>query len=137
MKTNIVVCYSLCKSFYKECYYSQTLTKNVIAAASIKCSGKMSTTRLPQILSLGRILTRKLTKIAKISYQSLIEVFKCFQRHWSSVIPRKTEKIRILGKILKNKDFLGTGKIIRVFRATNMPILLAQEQGQSYIKSKL
>ena len=53
---------------------------------------------------------RKLTEIAKISYQSLIEVFKCFQRHWSSVISGKREKIWILVKILKNKGFLGIGK---------------------------
>ena len=78
------------------------------------CSSKISSTHLPQILSLGRNLTRKHTKIAKITYQSLIEVVKRFQRHWSSVISGKKEKkIGILGKIVKTLGFLGIGKIIR------------------------
>lgn len=38
------------------------------------CSSKMSTTRLPQIISLGRNLKEKCTKTAEITYQSLIEV---------------------------------------------------------------
>ena len=57
----------------------------------------------------------KPTKIAKITYQSLIEVVKSFQRHWSSVIYGKEEKIGILGKIVKKYGFSGLGKIIRNF----------------------
>ena len=70
------------------------------------CSSKISSTRLPQILSLGRNLTRKLTKIAKITYQSLIEVVKRFQRHWSSVISGKKEKNRDFRENCKNIGLL-------------------------------
>ena len=50
----------------------------------------------------------KPTKIAKITYQSLIEVVKSFQRHWSSVIYGKEEK---------NRDFRENCEKIGLFRA--------------------
>ena len=63
----------------------------------------MSTNRHSQILIIGKKSDKNMkpTKIAKITYQSLIEVVKSFQRHWSSVIYGKEEKIGILGKIVK------------------------------------
>ena len=76
----------------------------------------MSTTHPLKFFHLEEILTRKLREIAKISYQSLIEVFKCFQLQWSSIISGKKEKNRDFRKNFKKKGFLGTGKIIRNFK---------------------
>ena len=70
----------------------------------------MSTTRHSQILIIGKKSDKNMkpTKIAKITYQSLIEVVKSFQRHWSSVIYGKEEK---------NRDFRENCEKIGLFRA--------------------
>ena len=96
--------------FYEEMALNfQTLTKNVIVqSATNLVLEHMDMPRQDEHNSppsnsyhLKEIWQAKTTKIAKITYQSLIEVVKHFQRHWSSAISGKEEKVGILGKFVK------------------------------------
>lgn len=56
----------------------------------------MSTTHLPQIMSLGRNLKEKCTKTAEITYQSLIEVVETLSTTLDISYYRKERKDRDL-----------------------------------------